>query len=356
MSPTHDNSIYFDGDGARDRAFSAWAIADIQSRQGMGLGLGSGAKRSTFGRNGVWRMKGALGAIAGLATIEVVLAGAGCSAPLWALIFAGPYASSAARSLEGATSAWRRARAEGRGLLASFGSMCHAEAKSFAADVTPNAASPRFLASGLVELALALAGTLLSPRGKGPLAASIAGARKRAVAFSLSVYEGPWAAGEARKAARIDAALLLRERSDVALVLYRRLAAAYLRHQLLLDPWVAGLSEDELRAYLDPARRLARDTVKPMISAAPCQPEDLESILDLVQAAGIPPWWSPVGHAPTLAELAHKLRVWQRIKKTGETALDIRVSGLGASCEANLIDSALPAPASAAPARRPVRI
>jgi hypothetical protein len=354
MSPIAHDSIFFDEHQTRDRALEQWTIADIESRQGLGMRLWRGDTPPILGRNGAWRIKGALGAIVGLSVLEVVLAGAGCALPLWTLIVAGPHVSAAARSLDGATSPWRRARAEGKGLFRAFAAMCSAQAKIFAANAAINTSTPLVIAAGVAELSLSIASQALAPRGKGPLAAPLAAAVKRSADFGLSIYQGPWAAGEARKAARFDQALKLSAPDDLALAAYRRLATAHLRHTLLLDSFSTRLPPDQALEILGPVRWKVRHALKPMLSSAPCEPADLEAILDFVDATQTDPWWSPTAHTPPLAELAKKIRMWQIIKSAASdpSHLDQRVSGLLASYEAHLLVSAVLPLGEAAPSPR----
>ena len=358
MSSIDDESAFFDDDQTRDNALAAWTIADIESRQGLGLRLWRGATPPIWGRNGVWRMKGALGAIVGLAVLEVVLAGAGHALPLWPLILAGPHVSSAARSLDGTTSPWRRARAEGKGIFRAFGFMCAAQAKNLLAHSMLNTSTPLLMASGATEMSLAFAARILAPKGKGPLAAPLAAATKRASDFGLSVYDGRWAVGEARKASKMEQALMLRAREDIAMAAYRRLAMAHLSHSLLLDSFGKSLPTSQAQEILGPVRWKVRHALKPMLSSNPCEPDDLKVVLDLVDATQTPPWWRPTPQTPPIAELAKKLRAWQKIKSAPESPLDQRISGLLAACESHLLGASLPprSDGSPPPARRASRI
>lgn len=291
---------------------------------------------------------------------SLILAGV-IGLPLWALIVIAPMAITASGRLNVSFGIWCQACLKpGRPLSFFLGTIQAFQAcmRDMVSSALPNPAIAPTIVAGIASITTTFIRKKLTAAGPSWTSNVMS---RLVISFDYTVchashqffvhfYMGfeHW-----RKRQRVVAAQH-RDLHEVGLDVYWSMARAYLKHFLMIDRYRSMMSDEDIQALIGKHDWHVRMRWISKLRPIDSDPEHLAHDLDLMEAANVPPWWSPTNDLPTIGELALRLHCWHRAKGQDDDMLCSRLAGIMSRIESHQIESELAAPqvCSSAIARR----
>lgn len=325
-------------------ALMEWMGGQLKKEAGGGIRIdkkfGGTSVKFRVGYNGSLKLK-TVGVAMGLSLAgseALSLSGHGQEGlGLWSLVAASMFFSSLGPALEGCKGAWSHAREEGVGRLASFGRMCQRAACGLKAKTVPNLWLAGVLVAAGVGLATEAASAAVSARAPGSRLDDLLGRAALGVGeaskWVMNGYErfGAWKFAQEVEGARLEGA------SHVGEDVYAMLGKGWMTQRFLraeANPENSQILTKWMDENLSGEEKELRSNYANLIDSAPKDSEEMLKQIRLAEAAGVPPWFKPEPHMPSMLDLVESFQVWREKMEGRDEELSHKVAGWAARVEA----------------------